>query len=151
MTRAVVDANVFLSAWARIGSASSQPAEVVRRWISGSYDLISSEHIVREVRQGFEKPYFRRTLPAGAMEQAMAVLHARSEVVTLTGAVTGVARHQHDDPVLETAVVGNADCIVTGDRQLLALGRYQGVVILTPGEFLGVLDRESAADAEDST
>jgi predicted nucleic acid-binding protein len=65
--------------------------------------------------------------------------------------VTGVVRHQHDDPVHETAVVGNADCIITGDRQLLALGSYQGVVILTPGEFLGVLDRESAADAEDST
>jgi predicted nucleic acid-binding protein len=37
--------------------------------------------------------------------------------------------------VLGTAVAGQADYLVTGDKQLLELGNYQGIPILSPREF----------------
>lgn len=48
-------------------------------------------------------------------------------------------RDPKDDKFLELAVAGNAACIVTGDRDLLALHRFRGVSILTPEQFLGGL------------
>lgn len=47
-----------------------------------------------------------------------------------------VCRDPDDDWVLATALAGKADAIVTGDKDLLVLRRHQGVVILTPRNFL---------------
>jgi predicted nucleic acid-binding protein len=55
--------------------------------------------------------------------------------------VTGVASHPEDDPILATAVSASADYLVTGDRQLQRLGSYRGVSIVSPREFLDLLDR----------
>jgi hypothetical protein len=40
-----------------------------------------------------------------------------------------------DNRVLEAAVEGAADCIVSGDADLLDLGSFQGIPIMAPGEF----------------
>jgi putative PIN family toxin of toxin-antitoxin system len=47
-----------------------------------------------------------------------------------------VCRDPDDDMVLATAVSGGAAAIVTGDDDLLVLGSYQGVQIMSPREFL---------------
>ena len=46
-----------------------------------------------------------------------------------------------DDLVLATAVAAGADAIVTGDEDLLTLRRYEGIAILSPRQFLELLDR----------
>ena len=47
-----------------------------------------------------------------------------------------VCRDPDDDWVLATAIAGEAEAIVTGDGDLLALGVFQGVTILTPRQFI---------------
>ena len=54
--------------------------------------------------------------------------------------MSGVATHPEDDLILSTAIVSKADYLVTSDRQLLALGEYEGVRIITPRDFLTVLN-----------
>ncbi len=44
-----------------------------------------------------------------------------------------------DNRVLEAAVAGEADYIVSGDRDLLDLGKYEGIEIVTPAMFLAIL------------
>ena len=47
-----------------------------------------------------------------------------------------------DDMVVATAVAAKAEYLVTGDRKhLLSLGTYEGIQIVTPREFLELLDR----------
>jgi putative PIN family toxin of toxin-antitoxin system len=48
-----------------------------------------------------------------------------------------------DNRVLEAAVEGDADYIVTGDRDLLELGAFEGVSIVTPRDFVAILAREA--------
>jgi predicted nucleic acid-binding protein len=45
-------------------------------------------------------------------------------------------RDPDDDKVLEVALMGGADCIVTGDQDLLELASFRGLPILTPANFL---------------
>jgi putative PIN family toxin of toxin-antitoxin system len=52
-----------------------------------------------------------------------------------------VCRDKNDDVVLATAVAGKADLIVTGDVDLLVLKTFRGIRILSPRQFLKLLDR----------
>jgi putative PIN family toxin of toxin-antitoxin system len=52
-----------------------------------------------------------------------------------------VCRDKDDDVVLGTALAGKADVIVTGDDDLLVLKQFRGVRILSPRQFLEVLER----------
>ncbi|MFH1178034.1 MAG: putative toxin-antitoxin system toxin component, PIN family [Acidobacteriota bacterium] len=54
-----------------------------------------------------------------------------------------ILRDPDDDWVLSAAAAGRADAIVTGDADLLALGTFQGIAILTPRQFLERLSRSS--------
>jgi predicted nucleic acid-binding protein len=47
-----------------------------------------------------------------------------------------------DDRVLEAAVAGEADYIVTGDDDLLRPGEFRGTRIVTPALFLAILDSD---------
>jgi len=50
--------------------------------------------------------------------------------------LTVVRRDPDDNKFLECAVTGGAQYLVTGDRDLLELGSYRGISIVTAGEFL---------------
>jgi uncharacterized protein len=54
-----------------------------------------------------------------------------------------VSRDPDDDKFLAAAVDAGARFLVTGDRDLLDLKRYQNIRILRPGRFLAVLRRAS--------
>ena len=54
-----------------------------------------------------------------------------------------IATHPEDDLVLATAVSAQADYLVTGDRQLLALGTYQGVRNVRAREFIDTLEHDA--------
>ena len=64
-----------------------------------------------------------------------AQLRAVSEFVPIAGARLG-CRDPDDDKVLETALMEDASCIVTGDHDLLAMSPFQRMPILTPAAFL---------------
>jgi predicted nucleic acid-binding protein len=49
---------------------------------------------------------------------------------------------REDDAILATALSGKADFLVTGDRQLLRLGTYRGVRIVTARDFLTILRQD---------
>jgi putative PIN family toxin of toxin-antitoxin system len=55
-----------------------------------------------------------------------------------------VVRDPADNHLLDAAAEGQADYIVSGDRDLLDLGSYEGVEIVTPARFLAVLREASS-------
>jgi predicted nucleic acid-binding protein len=54
-----------------------------------------------------------------------------------------VCRDADDDMVLATAVAGQAEVIVSGDADLLTLGAYEGIRILSPRQFVEMLDAQA--------
>jgi putative PIN family toxin of toxin-antitoxin system len=61
--------------------------------------------------------------------------------VDVRGRLNGICRDPKDDMVLECAALANADVIVSGDKDLLALGEYEGIRIQTPRAFIDGLAR----------
>ncbi len=56
--------------------------------------------------------------------------------VTALGRLHGICRDPNDDMILECAVAARADIIVTGDKDLLAVGEYEGIRVMTPRAFV---------------
>lgn len=59
-----------------------------------------------------------------------------SSIVVQPTRMLAVVGDESDNRVLEAAVEGAADYIVSGDDDLLALGSFQGIPVLPPAEFL---------------
>ena len=64
-------------------------------------------------------------------------------LVTVTGRAGWVLADPDDDKFVESALIGNADVIVSGDHHLLELGAVESVPILTPRQFLQRLAKQA--------
>jgi len=133
---AVLDTNVLVSAFPAHGTV---PALLIDAWRQGVYHLVVSEHILAELEDTWRAPYWQARFSPTASAEALSLLRSDAIVTALTVEVSGVATHSEDDLILATAVAGNADYLVTGDRQLRAVGTFHGVTMLSPREFLELL------------
>jgi uncharacterized protein len=138
---AVLDTNVLVSAFPAHGTV---PATLIDAWRQGAFTLVVSEPILAELAETWRDPYWQARFSSTESEEAIALLRTTANLTPLTVEVTGVATHPEDDRILATAVAGGASYLVTGDRKLRAVGTFQGVTILSPREFLAVLEREGA-------
>ena len=64
------------------------------------------------------------------------LVRATAEIVEISGGIRAVPDDPDDDKFIETAQVGRADLIVSGDRHLLSLGLAAGLPITTARGFL---------------
>lgn len=103
--------------------------------------MIISRAIAAEIDDTLRQPKIRKYLhdPEDA-HLWVADLMAVADVVADSGFIAGVCRDPDDEVVLAAAVEGRADRIVTGDRDLLVLGEYEGMPIVTPRVFLDLIE-----------
>lgn len=141
MTRAVIDTNVLVSGFTEYRHPAGVPAEVLRRWREGGYRLLASDAIRTELERTLRKPYYAARLTSEQVRAIEHLLETEAQRVGISADVVDVATHPEDDVVLATGISGQADFLVTGDRQLQRLGSYRGVNIVSPREFLDLLDR----------
>ncbi len=72
----------------------------------------------------------------GSVRYKCVDLEEVSELVIAETIVVPELRDPKDAIVLAAALAGNVEVVVTGDQDLLVLGRFEGVEILTPADFL---------------
>jgi putative PIN family toxin of toxin-antitoxin system len=136
--RAVLDANVIISApLIQVGISS----QILDAAYAGVVRCLSSGVIVSEVLRTLTSHRVQRkySVARSEIDRVREFLESRPVHVPITVTVQGVATHPEDDVILSTAVSARADHLVTGDRQLLALGEYQGVQIVSPRDFYTIL------------
>jgi uncharacterized protein len=63
------------------------------------------------------------------------LLEVATEVLRTTRPLSGIVRDPRDDMVLACAVDSRADSIVSRDKDLLSLGAFRGIAIITPEVF----------------
>ncbi|HZO26778.1 MAG TPA: putative toxin-antitoxin system toxin component, PIN family [Chloroflexota bacterium] len=138
MTRAVFDTNTLASGFVTAGGVGDQ---LLQRWLMGHFELVISEEIINELIAVFAKPYFRDRMSDQQAAENVALLRRRAVVAVITVQLSDVATHPADDVILSLAVSSQVDYLVTGDRRFRKkVGTYEGVTLITPRNFLTVLD-----------
>ena len=130
--RVIIDTNVLISFLLK---TDSLPGQAVKHALSHDTPVLSDD-TEKELYRKLLNPKFDRYVSLDIRMDFFDTFLARSEKVYPHIAVSD-CRDPEDNKFLELAVSGNADCIVTGDKDLLALNPYRGVQIVTPKEFLG--------------
>ena len=130
--RVVLDTNVLISAALR---RDGRPRAVVDAVREERGVLLFSDETFAELRTRLLLPKFDPCVSQEGRAIYLAQLEAVSEWVPIVGAKLG-CRDPDDDKLLETALMGAADCLVTGDRDLLEMSPFQNIPILSPNGFL---------------
>lgn len=126
--RVVLDTNVLVAAFIAHGVC----AEVFER-VAGEHELILSAHVLDEFRHVMSE---KLGFDSSRVVRALALLRRVGTIVEPERLDTPVCRDSDDDAVLALARSSNADCLVTGDDDLLVLRTFEGAAIITPRAFL---------------
>lgn len=136
--KAVLDTNVLVSG---LVSQKSPPRQVLDAWLEGRYTLVLSLYLVDELAHVLTYPRIVELvrLTREELEAILAALLSQAELTPGELQLSGVTRDPKDDPVVACAVEGQADYIVSGDQDLLVMGEYEGVQVVTPRQFVELL------------
>jgi len=135
--RAVIDTGVLVSALIRRQGTTGDVLHALR---DGRFTAVYSTDILVEIIDVLGRPVFRQKyhIEPDDITAIINLLRLRGEVVTPKDKVTA-CRDPKDDKFLETAQAGKAECIVSGDADLLDLTPFENIPILRPAEFLARL------------
>lgn len=129
--RVVLDTNIFISAYLYGGI----PKKVVDEWIKNDhFVLIMSPFLVSEILLVFDRFEFR----SEKISDLKKLFETKSSKI-LPEKNIKVCRDPKDNQILDLCVSGNADYLVTGDKDMLVLKKFKNASILNPKQFLTML------------
>ena len=127
--RVVLDTNVLVSG---LAYPASVPGRIVGAWQRGGLDVVLSKYILEEMVRLLPRLSRIKLSPAAIRDLADSFLFL-AEIVEPSGVVEEALRDTADKAVLGTLLAAQADYLISGDKDLLALaGRYP---IVTPLAF----------------
>lgn len=129
--RYVFDTNTLVSA---LLFEQSTPGRALYAAIDTGRLLLCQETSA-ELAEVLARPKLERYFEAEDRERFLTAVAREAVEMEITGAAQG-CRDPKDDKFLELASLGGAQCIVSGDRDLLVLQSFQGIPVLTPAQFL---------------
>jgi len=135
--RAVVDTGIFVSALIRRRGTIGLILQALR---DGRFLVIFTTDILVEIIDvlGRDKIRIKYHIDPDDISALINLIRLRGELVIPTQTVN-VCRDPKDNKFLEAAQAGQADCIVSGDADLLDLEAFEDIPILRPAEFLARL------------
>jgi putative PIN family toxin of toxin-antitoxin system len=135
----VFDTNVIISA---LLSPAGAPAEIVRRWEAGEFDVVTSPPLINELRRALNYERVRTHLKFSNEESDTFLKRLRTTALIVEPEITvkAVKDDPDDNRVIECALAGGAAYIVSGNSHLLELKECEQIVILNPVGFLTALN-----------
>ncbi|MBM3583089.1 MAG: putative toxin-antitoxin system toxin component, PIN family [Alphaproteobacteria bacterium] len=127
----VVDTNVLVS---RLLAPRSKPAQALRKAMTEGKVLVSDATML-ELADVLNRSRFDRWVPKATRVAFLRQLTENVSFVPIVEVIRAI-RDPRNDHVLEVAVNGRADLILTGDEDLLALDPFRAIPILTPARYL---------------
>jgi len=122
-----LDTNVLVSAMATRGLC----ADVLRETLA-SHQLVVSPPLFKELRRVLRQ---KLHIPGKLIDDAIEMLQQDAHFATSSTLLDVKIRDKDDLMILSSALNGNADLLVTGDKELLELGKIEGMEIVSPRGF----------------
>ena len=128
----VFDTNILISA---LFSQTGSPFRALALAKIGQIESVTCQEIMDEFA---EKLLLKFKFSEDKTQSAVDEILNFSRMIEISGTLKAVPNDADDDMVIECAVVGNASHIVTGDKHLLSLVKYQNIAIARATDFVNL-------------
>ena len=126
--RVVFDTNVLIAAFLTEGLCSVLLTRARRK----EFELVVCPTILEE----FERILSHKIkAPQALVREALEMIQEASKIIHPTKKIQGICRDQDDDQILTCALSAKADYLVSGDKDLLEIGSFEGLKIVSPREL----------------
>ena len=137
--RAVLDTNLLVS---YLLTHHPPIATIIDGFLAqDEFVMVTAPKLLAELDRVLTYPKLQRYYTDEERTRFVALVMALGEVVDLPETIPRICRDLDDDRLIACAVVGEADVIVSGDNDLLALERVGDIPILTAAQFLEMLEQ----------
>ena len=141
--RVVLDTNVLVSA---LLSSAGPPGQLLSAVKRGDLALVTSEYQLDELREVLGREKLRRYIRPDEARDLIDNLETTGSLVRELPECD-LSPDPADNPIPATAIAGNADLIVSGDKaDMLALGHADDIEIVDPTKALARLSPTAGAD-----
>jgi len=123
----VLDTNVLIAAFISHGTCNE-----LLEHCALNHNVVLSPFILMEFRQKLIRKF---GFTAQEVEKTINLLESRFDVITPVKLEEPICRDVDDDQIIGTALAGNCECIVTGDKDLLDLKRVKQIRMISPSHF----------------
>ncbi len=135
MLKVVIDANVWISALLNPGKS-----RIIRSaFEQHRFVYYCSREMIVDIHSALSKPKLLARISPQDAADLLTLIEELAILVDL-GQYPAISRDPKDDIYLACAVLTSSDCIVTGDDDLLCLKEYRNTKIITPAQFLEILN-----------
>lgn len=132
-SRVIIDTNLWVSF---LITKSHQVFE--RRISENRITLLFSEELILELVDVLNRPKFSKYFSKQDIENLLLIIENISELISCTSKIQ-ICRDEKDNFLLDLAKDGNADYLITGDKDLLILKEFEDTRILKFSDFEQIL------------
>ena len=132
MIHATADSNIYISAFQFGGT----PLQLLTLAAEGRIDLTISDHIVEEVTRTLREKF---DWPEDRIEQVQRIMERIARRVAPFQTLNVIKEDPDDNRILECAVEGGSEYIVSGDKDLHRLGQYGNARVVKVADMLDVV------------
>jgi putative PIN family toxin of toxin-antitoxin system len=126
----VIDTNVLIAAFISHGVCN----ELLEHCVL-NHDVVLSKFILDELKDKLTDEF---KFTAREAHAAVSLLKSRCSIVATQTLPSPVSRDPDDDNIIATAMSGNCECIITGDKDLLDLKKTGDILIVSPTHFWAI-------------
>jgi hypothetical protein len=136
--RVILDTNIIVSG---LISPHGPPAHIIAHWLDEDFKLLYTPDMLVELEDVLARAWLKEKMAhvPNRIDEFLDAIAMLGELVMGYASVAGSVRDPFDEMFLACAVLGRADYIVTGDKDLLLLVEYESTQILSPSRFLEVI------------
>ena len=133
-SKVVIDTNVFISGL----NFAGKPNEVLELFIKGEIEVYISPFILKELERILRKKF---EWNEKQLQKILDKIKKKAVIVQAETKISIIKAKEDDNRILECDVDGKVQYIISGDkRHILPLKNFRGIKILSPSEFLGLLN-----------
>ena len=133
MLKVVLDANIYISS---IFWELGNPHKIIKKALDKKIQAFITLEILQDVEKVMRRDFNE---PEEMIKRQISLILTYAEIVAPKDVGNAVKEDSDDDMILRCSKSINADYIVSGDRHLLKLKKFQNTKIVLPKEFMDIL------------
>ena len=137
MIRAVFDTSVLVRYLIKPSVAIKELIEDL--WLGDAVQMVTALELIEELESVLARDYIQALIRPEEGQVLLEIIESKAEIISPLGPIPSYTRDPKDDKFIACALAGDAEVVISVDKDILALDSLMTVQMMTPYELVGLL------------